>query len=406
MPTSYTLAMPLTLIYDDGRPLSPLTDLRPVFDVRTGVATTRERWEGMLGRTFDAVGVPERLRELCAETSGVGVNPDLSRERDVLIVNGACVLPAATTHFSEGEWLADVHGHFVAGRVDGSAATDLLQGITPSALPASIADDGPLIERVSDVIRLRDRAIELDLHHVAPAPCGPVPDNVHHFGDKPVVLGEGCCVGPGAVLDASSGPIYVATGATVRPRATLIGPCAVLEHATVMDGALVRANTVVGPRCKVGGEVGGSIFQGYANKAHDGYLGDSYVGEWVNIGAGTNNSNLLNTYGVVKSAPHLHAERSATGLTFFGCVLGDHAKTAIGSRLMTGTLVGTGAMCASAEPPPHVADRFLWLTDAGPSRYRWAKFEEVARAVMKRRDVTPSGAYVRALRDLHEGDEA
>lgn len=332
------------------------------------------------------------------------MNPDLSGESDVLIVNGACVIPTGATRLELGEWVEDVHGHFIIGRLDGRAAADVLAGVTPTSVPTSVADDTPIIERVSDVIRLRDRAIELDLRHFAPASCGPIPEWAHVMGDKAVVLGEGCAVGPGCVLDASSGPISIASGATVRPGVTLIGPCAVLEGATALDGAVIRANTVVGPRCKVGGEVSGTLFQGYANKAHGGYLGDSYVGEWVNLGAGTNNSNLLNTYSVVKSPPHLHGVRAPTGLRFFGCVLGDHAKTSIGARIMTGTLVGTGAMCASSEPPPGVIDRFLWLTDAEPSRYRWARFEEVAITVMKRRGVEPSAAYLRALRELHEAD--
>ncbi len=397
--------MSFTLLFDDDTPLAPLTDLRPVYRVRTGVTTTIERWQSTLSRPIDGVWVPERLAELESELSDGPVRPDLTDLDDVLLLNGACVLPPAVHALGMGEWIASDQGTLLAARCSGSQAITFLDAGTPPTPTAySIADDHPIITRVCDVIRLRDPAISLDLHHVAASSAGAIPDGVHLVGDKPVVVSEGALVGLGTVIDATGGSVYIARGATVRPRCTLIGPCAVLEGATVQDGAVIRANTVIGPVCKVGGEVGGTIFQGFSNKGHDGYLGDAFVGEWVNLGAGTNNSNLLNTYGHIKAAPHLGAERESTGLTFFGGVIGDHAKTAIGTRLATGTLIGTGAMCASASSPPSTTERFLWLTDNEPSRYRWARFEEVARAVMARRGVAPSDAYLDTLRALHDGD--
>ncbi|GAB4545059.1 MAG: GlmU family protein [Phycisphaerales bacterium] len=397
--------MPLTLIFDGDRPLAPLTDLRPVYRIRTGVMTTIERWRSVLKAPIDAVWPAERLLALEREVAKVAVRPDLSGQSDVLLLNGACVLPPSVQGLALGEWIACERGTLLAARLSGADALGVLEsGHRPDRSPASVAHNAPCLARACDIIRLRDEAMEIDLHHCASHDAGDIPAAVHRLGSNPVVLSDGCDVGPGVVLDASDGPVYIAPHARVRPHATLIGPCAVLEGATVLDGALIRAHTVIGPHCKAAGEIGGTIFQGYANKGHDGYLGDAYVGEWVNLGAGTNNSNLLNTYGVVKAAAHLGAEREPTGLTFFGCVLGDHAKTAIGSRLMTGTLVGTGAMCAATPPPPSVTDRFLWLTDSGASRYRWSKFEEVARAVMARRDVAPSDAYLDTLRSLHGGD--
>ena len=181
----------------------------------------------------------------------------------------------------------------------------------------------------------------------------------------------------------------------------ICGPCSVGAGATVLDRALIRPNTVIGPRCKVGGEVGSTIFQGYANKAHDGYLGDSWVGKWANLGAGTVGSNLLNTYGEVTMRTEVDGPRHRTGLRFLGAIIGDHVKTAISTRIMTGSVLGTGAMVATSAPPPDTVRRFAWLTDDGERSYRLGKFLEVMNAVMARRDRIPSRAYAAAVEALH-----
>jgi UDP-N-acetylglucosamine diphosphorylase/glucosamine-1-phosphate N-acetyltransferase len=210
-------------------------------------------------------------------------------------------------------------------------------------------------------------------------------------------------VAPTAVLDAEGGPIVLEEGATVRPGAIILGPAYVGPHATVLERATIRAHTSIGPWCKVNGEVGGCVFQGYSNKAHDGYLGDSWVGEWVNLGAGTTNSNLLNTYGevIAKASPEARSER--TGQRFLGATIGDHVKTAICTRLFTGCVAGTGSMLAGTAAVSGCVAGFSWVTDEGVRPYRIDKFLEVARAAMARRKVTPGPAYVERLRALASG---
>jgi UDP-N-acetylglucosamine diphosphorylase/glucosamine-1-phosphate N-acetyltransferase len=203
------------------------------------------------------------------------------------------------------------------------------------------------------------------------------------------------------VLDSEQGPIHIAEHATVRPGAILIGPCYVGPHATVLERATIRGGTAIGPWCKVNGEVSGTIFQGFANKAHDGYLGDAYVGEWVNLGAGTTVSNLLNTYGevITKATPGSPNER--TGESFLGPVIGDHVKTAICTRIMTGAVLHTGSMFATTAAVCGCVPGFTWATDEGQRSYRLDKFLEVARSAMSRRKVEASEAYVAALTALH-----
>jgi UDP-N-acetylglucosamine diphosphorylase/glucosamine-1-phosphate N-acetyltransferase len=190
----------------------------------------------------------------------------------------------------------------------------------------------------------------------------------------------------------------------VRPFSVLVGPCAVLDGSSVAERSLIKASTVIGPHCRAGGEIGGTIFQGYSNKSHDGHLGDSFVGEWVNIGAGTDNSNLLNTYGEVIVRLEQDGGLVRTGRQFWGSILSDHVKLAIGTRLMTGTTVGTGAMIASSKSPSTLVSRFAWVTDAtdGAKHFRIEKFLETARAMMSRRGKSPSPAVEARLRKLFE----
>jgi UDP-N-acetylglucosamine diphosphorylase/glucosamine-1-phosphate N-acetyltransferase len=196
-----------------------------------------------------------------------------------------------------------------------------------------------------------------------------------------------------------SGAIVIDEHATIRPGATIVGPAYIGPHVTILERALIKAHTAIGPWCKVSGEIGGTIFQGFANKGHDGHLGDSWIGEWVNLGAGTNNSNLLNTYTeVFAKAPDGVNER--TGLQFLGAIIGDHVKTAISTRIMTGAILQTGGMFAQAAAVAGTTPRFAWSTDAGLRTFRIDKFLETARAMMTRRNVALSDAGEALLRSL------
>ncbi|MHC5003631.1 MAG: hypothetical protein ACYTJ0_10950, partial [Planctomycetota bacterium] len=220
-------------------------------------------------------------------------------------------------------------------------------------------------------------------------------------GDHPIEVHASATIGPGTVFDTSAGPIIVHERATVRPLAVVCGPASIGAGSTVVDRALIKPNTAIGPGCKVGGEVGATIFQGHANKAHDGHLGDSWVGKWVNFGAGSSNSNLLNTYGEVSMRVEPEERMHRTGMTFLGAIVGDHVKFAINSSIGTGTVIGTGAMIATAGLTPKTVRRFAWLTDRGEQTYRYDKFLETVRAMMGRRNRVPSEAYQSLLRDLY-----
>lgn len=196
-------------------------------------------------------------------------------------------------------------------------------------------------------------------------------------------MSESAVLEPGCVLDATNGPIVVADRAIIGANAVLKGPCWVGAGSVVAPLTQVRAGTSLGPMCKVGGEVSATIILGYSSKGHEGFLGDSYLGEWVNLGSGTTTSNLKNTYGEVTA--RRGPREVKTGRQFLGALIGDHAKTAILTRLMAGTYIGYGSSVATTGIAPRFVPSFTFLTDRGPEPYDMGRAAEVARRVFARR---------------------
>lgn len=213
-------------------------------------------------------------------------------------------------------------------------------------------------------------------------------------------IDPGARVKPGAVLDAEDGPIWIAENALIDANAVVQGPCYVGPGSTVRPGALISGGTTIGPVCKIGGEVKASIIHGYSNKQHDGFLGHSYVGPWVNLGADTVTSDLKNTYGAIRVA--VNGVGVESGQHFVGAFIGDHAKTGIGTVLPTGGVVGVAANVFTQRPVPKFVPSFAWLTDAGLSPCRVDKAEQIARTVMGRREVELSDAECELFRRTAE----
>jgi UDP-N-acetylglucosamine diphosphorylase/glucosamine-1-phosphate N-acetyltransferase len=212
---------------------------------------------------------------------------------------------------------------------------------------------------------------------------GTIPRGVTVLGDPALVLAAEAAVEPGVVFDVRNGPIFLSPGAEVRSTARLAGPLAVARGSRLLGGEI--SGSAIGPRCNVRGEVSGTVWLGYANKAHDGFLGSSVVGRWVNLGAGTINSNLKNTYGPVRVS--LGGKRFETGLVFMGALIGDHVKTAIGTMLPTGCVIGTGANLFGSRRPPTEVPPFAWGLDEAGQVLECGRFVEIAERVMPRREV-------------------
>ena len=188
-----------------------------------------------------------------------------------------------------------------------------------------------------------------------------------------------------AVLNAEGGPIYIGKNSEVQEGALIRGPFALCEGSTVNMGAKLRGDTTIGPYSKVGGEISNSVIFGYSNKGHDGFLGNAVIGEWCNLGADTNTSNLKNNYAPVKVWDYTRGGFSNTGLQFCGLMMGDHSKCGINTMFNTGTVVGVGANIFGDGFPRNFIPSFSWGGASGFSTFQVRKFEEVAVAVMKRR---------------------
>jgi len=432
------------VVIDDGIPaLAPLNDLRPTFDIRTGGLTLLERAVRVLNLRLIAAYVPAELAALTAElhaADGLSINclpaQPPAAEAPVLLLHARCGLPwPAIASLKLGEWVVtddpDAPGtpFIVAALVTGAQAGALLASIGSDlrpgpdgslripppnkhgAIPLATSHAAPaIISRPWHIRVLRDAAIATDLKILqdtlerrAALPGCTV------FGTHPLTIDTSAKVYPGSIFDLETGPIHIGPAAVIRPGVTLIGPCIIGAGSTVLDKALIKSQTAIGPGCKVAGEICGTIFAGNANKSHDGHLGDSYISEWANLGAGTTNSNLLNTYGDVPMKALGQPSPERTGQHFMGCIIGDHVKLAIATRIVTGSVVHTGAMWAAGAAITGTVPRFAWVTDDSPPGmkfFRHDKFEAIAKTVMSRRNVTTGPAYLARLAALAAGTSA
>jgi UDP-N-acetylglucosamine diphosphorylase / glucose-1-phosphate thymidylyltransferase / UDP-N-acetylgalactosamine diphosphorylase / glucosamine-1-phosphate N-acetyltransferase / galactosamine-1-phosphate N-acetyltransferase len=208
---------------------------------------------------------------------------------------------------------------------------------------------------------------------------------------KNIFIGKGAKIHTGVVLDAENGPVVIDDGAVIMANSVVYGPAYIGKGTIVKALSKIYGGTSIGPMCKAGGEIESSIFQGYANKQHEGFIGHSFVGEWVNLGAGTNNSDLKNNYTNIKMP--VNGKDVDTGKMFMGAVIGDHTKTGINTMINTGTVIGISCNLFGAGYLPKHVPSFSWGGPDRLSQYRIDKAVEAARAAMKRRNVEMTREY-------------
>lgn len=378
---------------DPGAAWQPFAGVRPIAELRAGAWRIWERWLGQTegrkdGKTESVVVMGTHVADF-ADVDSVPVIP-------VGPVVGPAIV-ARSDFAPAGEVLA----------LDPKTRRLVHDGVTVAWIVPegetwrSPHDQGPH-EEVEGMLLRGTWDLITALEHFLPADCAdaladnpdPVPDGCLVLGDPGDVACFSAAVEPGVVFDVRHGAIVLEPGVQVRTGTRLEGPLFV-GAGTILAGGAIR-HSAIGPRCRVHGELSTSVFLGYANKSHDGFVGHSVLGHWVNLGAGTITSNLKNTYGEIRL--DLPGGRLATGRTNLGTLFGDHAKTAIGSLLSTGTVVGAGANVLGAPVPRWVAP-FAW----GPDDERMTEdgFVTVARRVMPRRDVTVDERIERSLRATH-----
>lgn len=371
------------VLFDDAaaRRFEPFALTRPCGELRAGALLVRERWAHALrGSALGHVSSPH-LADF-AELDAPPCLGDTPIPAGTVLVNARfcpvlAALPAADVWTAAGQVAAVRLGVTIdAGALTGGGFT--LESLVPDGA-SSVSIDGWWLEAPWDLVRHLTAMLASDIVALAPAIDRRPTTGLTVLGDHEVVIEHGATIEPLVVFDASAGPILVRAGASVAAFTRLVGPTCIGAGSQVAGGKVGPVS--IGEHCRVHGELSTSIFIGHANKGHDGFVGHSVLGRWCNLGASTVTSNLKNTYGTV----HLwtpDGERD-TGLQFLGTLLGDHAKTAIGTRLMTGSVVGAGANVVGGGHAPRVVSPFAFKDEV----YRLDKFLEVAARVMARRHV-------------------
>jgi UDP-N-acetylglucosamine diphosphorylase/glucosamine-1-phosphate N-acetyltransferase len=240
------------------------------------------------------------------------------------------------------------------------------------------------VDYVWDLISWNEEAIIADFVRWKEKSEIPKDGPYHLINPENICLAKNAKLAAGCVLDGSKGPIVLDVGASVGPNAVVEGPCYIGQYSQIQALSHIRPGTSIGRVCKVGGEVSNSIISPFSNKSHYGYLGDSFVGSWVNFGAGTTTSNLKNTYGQISM--QIGKKEHKTGRRMLGSIIGDHTKTAIGTRLNTGSYVGYSCLIAGNELTPRFMPSFSFWTSRGLEPYDLTKAKEVATRVYDRRD--------------------
>ena len=370
---------------DPGPAWAPFGNVRPIAELRSGAFRIWERWSRLLGAS--AAGVISPTTPTFADVDSLGIiNP-------ATLVGPAIVVDSTFAPIGEDLRLpAGTRALFASGRTVGWVLGPGESWGGPKEMLDGLEIQGLRLNAATDLITACERLLEGDCASLARETFA-IPAGAVVLGDPSALVVKTASVEPHVVFDVRKGPIILETDSVVRAGTRLEGPLYVGSHSWLLGGAI--RHSAIGPHCRIHGEVSTSVFLGYANKSHDGFLGHSVLGQWVNLGAGTITSNLKNTYGEVRL--ELPTGRLTTDRTNVGTLFGDHAKTAIGTLLSTGTVVGVGANVVSRESPRYVRP-FAWGTD---DRQTEEGFLTVARRVMPRRGVDVTDEIAASLRAIH-----
>lgn len=390
-------------LFDDrrARRWSPFAESRPVGELRFGARLLRERVELLAGEACVGhlcgsrlVGWDEPDAPPAVDVSAIGAG----ESRTFWLSRAVPEVWPETAGDARTFQLGDaVVGWSLPPGVD-SPSEEMLQAPNDHAIGEVVQVDATLLAWPWSLVQEATARLTADLtalHHPSCDP-GELP-GVHRLGSHPLHLEPGAAVEPGVILDLRDGPIRLERDTTIQGHARIVGPVHLGEQSIVFGGSV--ASTAIGPLCKVRGEIADSVLLGYTNKAHDGYLGHALVGRWVNMGAGTTNSDLKNSYGNVRvELPH---GRFDTNLMKVGVFLGDHVKTGIGTLLTTGGVVGAGTnVFGGGGAAPRHLPPFTWCASNGLEPFLFGKFLEIAQAAMARRGHSLSPGVEGVMRRL------
>lgn len=391
-----------TIIFEDEgyRNLLPLAYWRTLFELRCGYKNLFDHLLDVLPAAKVTLYCRPLLAAVTAERFSLPVNRAPDAER-VLLINGRLLAtePLALPTGPAVQWIGDAPAAILADRrlLDSLTPETLLDTAASRALLRDLPEhefsrSGRLMGYSWDLVHQNEAMLRHGWRQAgAPAEvAGRICPGTHLLNESAIHIGAGSVIKPGVVLDAENGPIYIGQGVVVSPNVAIEGPCYIGDGTLIQPGSALRDAMSIGRHCKVGGELDASIIHGYSNKQHDGFLGHSYVAEWVNLAADTVNSDLKNTYGTVRV--RINGVEVESGQMFVGLTIGDHSKTGIGQMFPTGAVVGFGCNIATCEYAPKYVPSFTWLTAHHHCPYDIQRCLEVARRVMRRRQITMTSA--------------
>ncbi|MCF6297784.1 MAG: GlmU family protein [Flavobacteriaceae bacterium] len=354
--------------------LLPLTYTKPVAEIRIGILTIREKWEKWLATTTTTL-TEEYLEDKY---------PIVEMEENIML--NASFLP--TEKLVETiKNLQKNQAIFKENEILAFFTTDTQEKVDFDSYDIiNYTDHVIQIKHTWDIFTYNGEALKFDFELITKGrESAPIANTVHCINKNQIFLEEGVEIEIG-ILNASKGPIYIGKNALVMEGSMIRGPFSMGEHSVVKMGTKIYGPTTLGPKCTIGGEVKNVILSGYSSKGHEGYLGDAVIGEWCNIGADTNNSNLKNNYAEVKMWEYEKEKFVKTGLQVCGLIMGDHSKCAINTMFNTGTVIGVSSNIYGSNFPRNFIPSFSWGGAAGFKTYMIDKATETAKLVMNRKN--------------------
>lgn len=367
------------ILFDDSSRINllPLTFTRPVADIRIGILTIREKWEKVLGAVTSSKTEGYLSKKFPLK---------FALEDENIWINGSfCPNEKLVEEIKKLKRDQALISSNVLVAVNSGNNNMVDFTVSDSFVVLESFASNMRIENVWDIFSKNEEAIQSDFTLLtAGRKSQAISATNQVIAKQNIFVEEGAKV-ECAILNASTGPIYIGKDAEIMEGSIVRGPFALCEHSTLKLGAKIYGPTTIGPHSKVGGEVNNSVIIGYSNKGHDGFLGNSVLGEWCNIGADSNNSNLKNNYAQVKLWNYEKERFVNTGLTFCGLIMGDHSKCGINTMFNTGTVVGVNANIFGSGFPRNFVPSFSWGGASGFITYKVEDAFEVAARVFERR---------------------
>ena len=369
----------MQLVFSDAQfweDFLPLTFTRPVAEMRCGILTFSERWQKLLETSEISYLTEDFLQEKFPKPEkkeSLFIVPNFLPNENVLNQIKDLKLGEALVYENE----------LLAAKVDmDNFSLNQIEKMT------DIHEELLLFKQPTDLFSFNEKAIDFDFELLTKGRASQELSATNGFlgNAEDLFIEEGATI-EFSTLNTKTGKIYIGKNAEVMEGCNLRGPIALCEDSKFNLGAKIYGATTIGPHCKVGGEVNNIVIFGYSNKGHDGFVGNSVIGEWCNLGADTNSSNLKNNYASVKLWNYRTKRFVDTGLQFAGLVMGDHSKTAINTQFNTGTVVGVAANIFKSGFPPNLIENFSWGGMKGDEKFKLEKAYEVAEKAMARRKV-------------------